>query len=59
MTKHLPIFLFLSIYNMPFGLAENFIKHDESKINLVELDGMLVNEKCKNVKMIPSIVLKR
>jgi putative hemolysin len=33
---------------MPFGLAEDFIKHDESKINLVELDGMLVNEKCKN-----------
>ncbi len=47
MYKQLSIFLFLSIATMQFISAEEFIKHDESKINLVDLDGMLVNEKCK------------
>lgn len=44
------LFLITIITMIPFSLAcaDEFTKHDDSKINLVDLDGMVVNEKCKN-----------
>jgi len=48
MIRKLITFILFGIIITPNIFAEEFIKHDESKITLVELDGMFVNEKCKS-----------